>query len=94
MIELGDKVKDKITGFTGIAIGITVWQNGCRTIGIKTLKLKDGRPQDAFWMDENQVEIVLKRAKVIKPIVYKTDEKEVVKTGGPHELPGRMMQPK
>lgn len=93
MIELGDKVKDKITGFTGIVIGITIWQNGCRTVGIKTLKLKEGKPQDPYWIDENQLSIVIKRAKVIKPIVYKTDKKEQVATGGPHELPGRLMKP-
>lgn len=90
MIELGDKVKDKITPFSGIVIGVTSWLNGCRTIGIKALALANGKPQDAYWLDENQLEIVKKKAKVIKPIVYK----DVEKTGGPHEIPQKSIQPK
>lgn len=28
-IQLGDKVKDTITGFTGVAVCISKWLNGC-----------------------------------------------------------------
>jgi len=92
MVELGDKVKDKITGYTGIVVGITSWQNGCRTVGIKSLKLKDGIPQDSHWLDENQLEVVQQKARVIKPISYKVEDQKIMKTGGPHEIPGRMLK--
>lgn len=29
MIELGDEVQDTITGFKGVAIGVTKWLTGC-----------------------------------------------------------------
>ena len=91
MIELGDKVKDKITGYTGIVIGITAWQNGCRTIGVKSLRLKDGIPQDAHWMDENQLTVIQRKARVIKPMARRAEEKSG-RTGGPHETPRRTLK--
>ena len=59
MINLGDKVKDKITGYTGIAVGITTWMQGCRRIGIQSQKLHEGKPRDTIWFDEPQVEVIL-----------------------------------
>ena len=64
-IKLGDKVKDKITGLTGIAIGITNWLYGCRRITIQPQESKDGKPADAFTVDEPQLEILEER--VITP---------------------------
>ena len=29
-VNLGDKVRDRVTAYTGIAIAITDWLNGCR----------------------------------------------------------------
>jgi hypothetical protein len=31
-VNLGDKVKDRITGLEGIAIGVTTWLYGCRRV--------------------------------------------------------------
>jgi len=56
MIKLGDKVKDKITGFSGIVIGRTNWLNGCITIGVQSAEMKDGRPVDSVWFDEQRVD--------------------------------------
>jgi len=73
MIKLGDKVKDRITGFTGIAIARTQWLHGCERITILPDKLdKDGQPQESCSFDEPDIEL-------IKPKRYarKTD------TGGP-----------
>ncbi len=57
-IELGDRVRDSITGFEGIAVGITIWLNKCRSIGIQSTKLdKDGQPLDVQWIDETQCEV-------------------------------------
>jgi len=58
MIELGDKAKDKITGFKGTVIGITSWMNGCTRIGIQCETLKDGKPLEPEWFDVEQIEII------------------------------------
>lgn len=58
-IMVGQRVRDTLSGYEGIAYGITEYLHGCWHIGIKPTKLnKDGQPQDTFWIDEPQVEIL------------------------------------
>ena len=57
-IELGDLVRDKITGFTGIAIGRSIWLYGCERIGIEPTVLRDGMPMEVVFFDEQRVETV------------------------------------
>lgn len=58
-IILGSKVKDKISGFTGIAISRTVFLNGCVRIEIDPDRLtKDGDLIDGAVFDEVQLEVV------------------------------------
>lgn len=58
-IKLGCKVKDKITGFCGIAVGRTVWLNGCVRVGIQVPRVeKDGKIAEAIWLDEDQLQVV------------------------------------
>jgi len=64
-VNLGDKVEDRITGLEGIAIGITTWLYGCRRITVQPQEAKDGRPADAFVVDEPQLEVI--EAGVIAP---------------------------
>lgn len=59
IIKLGDRVKDSISGFKGIAYGRTDWLNGCSRIGIAPEKLtKEGKQIDIEWFDINQVKVV------------------------------------
>ena len=59
MVKLGDLVQDEISGFKGIADGITEWLNGCRRIGIIPQQLnKDGNPVERQWFDEDQVKVI------------------------------------
>lgn len=60
-IKLGDVVRDTITGFTGVAIGRSVWLYGCERIGIEPAELRDGRPMDPVFFDEQRVEVVASR---------------------------------
>ena len=57
-IKLGDKVKDPITGFEGIAIGKTEHLHGCTGIGILPQELHDGKAIDTHWFDEPRVEVI------------------------------------
>lgn len=58
MIQLGDRVKDAISGVTGIVIGKTDWLYGCRRITVQPETDKDGKPTDAFAIDEPQAVLV------------------------------------
>ncbi len=63
-INLGDKVKDTVTGFTGIAIGETLWLNGCTRFVVQPEGVnKDGKVFETESIDENQL-VVLKAKKV------------------------------
>ena len=58
-INLGDKVKDPITGLTGIAVGRTTWLHGCNRIVVQPEGLsKEGKPFDSLSVDEPQLELV------------------------------------
>ena len=74
MIELGQKVKDNITGFTGIAIAKCEYLNGCISIEVKPTKLdKDGKMLGAQWIDEQRLTV-----------------KSKATTGGPQDTPPDM----
>lgn len=62
MIELGDKVRDKVTGYEGIATSKTEFLNGCIQVEV-TPKIKRGsnpKPEDIVGMgiDIQQLERV------------------------------------
>ena len=82
MICLGDKVKDSITGFSGIVVGITTWLYGCKTVGIQPQELKDGQPIEAKWIDDGRVIKIDDKPSEIP------DDKPI-KTGGPQITPKR-----
>lgn len=59
MANLGDGVRDKITGFKGIVIAKAFYLIGCARVGVQSQELgKDGKPLEIQWVDEPQVEIV------------------------------------
>jgi hypothetical protein len=58
-VNLGDKVQDRVSGFTGIATGHHVYLNGCVRISIEPDTLdKDGKIIDARIFDEGQLIVV------------------------------------
>jgi hypothetical protein len=59
MVQLGDKVKDKISGFTGIAVARTDWLYGCIRITIQPEVSKEGKYVENQTFDEPQL-VVLK----------------------------------
>jgi hypothetical protein len=55
-LKLGDHVKDRITGFGGIAIARTDWLYGCTRYGVQSEELdKDGTPVEVQWFDEQSL---------------------------------------
>lgn len=57
-IQLGQKVRDPLSGLVGQVVTISDWLYGCTRIGIQPDGNKDGKPFDIFYIDEPQVEIV------------------------------------
>lgn len=82
-INLGDKARDTITGYTGICIGRFEYLNGCVRIQLLPTKLdKDGKPGDGAVIDEPQLELV-KRAN--RPLAKPS--------GGPRDNPASRRDP-
>jgi len=73
--NLGDKAKDKITGFKGLVVRRTQWLNNCNTYGLQSIELKDGVPQDPQSFDEPQISLVEEKAVEVNN-----------STGGPNRL--------
>ena len=61
-IELGDRARDLVSGFTGIVTSKTIYLNGCIRYGLTPEATKDGRPIDAVWFDENELTVDAKAA--------------------------------
>jgi hypothetical protein len=79
-INLGDKVKDTVTGFTGIAIARTTWLHGCDRITVQPPLGKDGKHPDNFTFDEKQ--LVLVKSGVVKT---ESNKPSTARTGGPQD---------
>lgn len=75
-VQLGDRVKDRVTGFKGIAVAITEWLNGCRRVGVQAEKLAEGKPGEVQYFDEPQLE-------VLEHGVYKPFEPDPAPTPAP-----------
>lgn len=58
MIGVGDSVKDKITGLTGIAVCRTEWLYGCVRVGVQPRTAKDGKIPEIEYIDEPQLKLV------------------------------------
>jgi hypothetical protein len=81
IIELGDQVKDKVTGFTGIAVGEIRWIYGCKRYVVQPKATKDGKLEEGHNFDEPSLEIIKKHAIKLNP--------EEPETGGPVTIPIR-----
>lgn len=93
-IKLGQKVRDRITGFIGIAIARTEWINGCIRIAVQAPVDKDGKHTDALSFDEPQVEVLDAQNILAVPeeAQHKAAKKKAV--GGPYPEPKRAAAPR
>jgi len=58
ILNNGDKVVTKLTGFKGIIDARAQHLNGCNRYSIQPPVDKDGKMQDGFWFDEADIEVV------------------------------------
>lgn len=66
--QLGDEVRNKITGFTGIVTSHAKHLAGCDRLWVEPRVDANGKSMDGHWLDIDLAEIV--RPNVIEPIVY------------------------
>ena len=59
MVKIGDRVRNIVNGFTGIATGRSEYLNGCRQFLVTLEALdKDGKMIDGTWWDEQYLAVV------------------------------------
>jgi hypothetical protein len=56
MIKLGQKYKDKITGFEGIATGFVKYISGCNQALLAPQVGSDGALRESQWFDEQRLD--------------------------------------
>ena len=71
-IQLGDEVKDIVSGFTGIATAKTEFLNGCVRVSIDPPVDKEGKHVDGRWFDQEQVEVIQRGKVKRKPAMQKS----------------------
>ena len=82
MVNLGAKVRDRISGFKGVAVARTERLYDCVRIGVLSQKLKDGQVTEPQWFDEAQVEVV------------RNPSSKSTAPGGPSRPTGQRIDPK
>lgn len=68
---LGKKVKDKITGFEGIATSKHIYLTGCNQFGVQPQVDEKGKVPDKGYFDEGRLEVT---GEGVKPKDVKVDD--------------------
>jgi len=55
-VELGVRVREKVTGAEGVVVGRAEYLYGSSCVLLQPENLKDGAPVKAQWLEEAQVE--------------------------------------
>lgn len=58
MIQLGNEVQDKVTGFKGFAVSRVEYLNGCIQYCVKPKAGNDGKMPEGEYIDNAQLEVV------------------------------------
>ena len=85
MAQLGDRVKDKISGFTGIVNARVNYLNGCTRCGVASEETHDGKLIEDMYFDETQ--LVIMDPVVVVPV------KGAAPVGGPRTAPPSISNP-
>lgn len=67
-IELGYMVRDKLTGFTGVAENRATFLYGCDRYCVQPPVDKDGKIPESTMIDEPQLELVADTERVVEPM--------------------------
>lgn len=81
MAQLGDLVKDTISGFKGIVVAKTYWLANCVRITVAANYLQDGKPIDTQCFDEPQIEVLKAKNRPKAKILTGGDQRKQPRTG-------------
>jgi hypothetical protein len=65
MIKLGAQVKDKVSGYVGIATSRVEYLNGCVQYGVRGKVDKDNKAPEAVYIDEEQLVVFGKGISIV-----------------------------
>lgn len=82
---LGKKVKDKVTGFSGVVSSVSFDLYGCVQATICPGMDKEGKLKDAHWFDVSRLEVLSKSPVMERPDFQTGPASEGLK--GPAEKP-------
>jgi len=61
VVELGDRVRDRVTGFEGVVLSKSKWLHNVDSIGIQKQEIFAGKVEECFFLDETpRIEILEK----------------------------------
>lgn len=63
-VELGDTVRDRVTGFEGTATSRVEYLTGCIQFGVLPKVGADSKYPDVIYIDEQRIEIVGKNPRI------------------------------
>jgi hypothetical protein len=69
-IDLGDEVKDRITGFSGIVTAIEIYRTGVTRANVQPQELRDGKPIEPHDFDFEDLTILTKYKIPAIPLTY------------------------
>lgn len=75
--QLGDRMKDMITGFEGVATGYVRYLTGCHQFLLAPRVKDDGALVDSQWFDESRLKVTRGNAVTIPGGVPGVDEDDV-----------------
>lgn len=55
MAKLGDMVVDRLTGYRGVVTGRAEFLYGCIRLQVQSEAMKDGKPVEECWFDEDRM---------------------------------------
>ena len=58
MVKLGDRARDVVTGFEGVAVCVSTWLYGCQRITLQPPVGADGKLPDTACFDAPQLEVI------------------------------------
>ena len=80
--EIGDSVRDSITGFAGVIVGIHQYTTGCARASVQPRVGKDGKVPDSLGVDVLTLEMVKRGPRHEAPV-------KPARIGGPRDDPAR-----
>lgn len=86
--NLGDRIRDRISGLTGIITSRSEHLFGCARYWLQPQEHKDGKVGEGCWLDEDSIEVV--EAGFIQPKQYRVVDapaQPLQRAGGPTSQP-------